>query len=250
MSEDLLKRLQMRFLRELFRNTRGGFVLKGGLALSILYGDSRGTRDADLDFPGTRTADSLHNQVMRALKEALRGTGITDVRIHEPKKGELSPKWKVTGRGPNGELIPFKVEVSRRPPPPGRVRQVPVAGAAALGLGPFYVDSYAEETLIALKLAALLGRTAARDVYDLDVLMSTHTPDRDLMDWALSSKRVTPQSAAAAISEQLGGMSYELFRTDMLAANPEILERIDAPAWAEMKHRVQTALTAAIRNTP
>jgi predicted nucleotidyltransferase component of viral defense system len=97
---DLLQRVQARFLKELFQSSKGGFVLKGGMALSALFGASRLTRDVDLDFPPreARTADSLHNQVNRALEQALRGTGVTDVRINKPGKAEISPQWKVSGR--------------------------------------------------------------------------------------------------------------------------------------------------------
>jgi hypothetical protein len=48
---DLLQRAQARFLKELFHTSRGGFVLKGGMALSTLFGPSRLTRDVDLDLP-------------------------------------------------------------------------------------------------------------------------------------------------------------------------------------------------------
>jgi len=77
---ELLPKVQARFLKELFHASKGGFVLKGGMALAMLYGPSRLTRDVDLDFPpaALTTADSLHNQVMKALHQALRGTGITD----------------------------------------------------------------------------------------------------------------------------------------------------------------------------
>jgi hypothetical protein len=76
MADDTLQRTQARFLKELFYGGKGGFVLKGGMAMMALFGPARLTRDVDLDFPEPRkrTADNLHNQVMRALKAALRGS--------------------------------------------------------------------------------------------------------------------------------------------------------------------------------
>lgn len=132
----------------------GWLCAQGGMAMMALFGPARLTRDVDLDFPELRkrTADSLHNQVMRALKAALRGSGVQDARISEPGKAEVSPKWKVSGRTAHGEPFHMKVEVSRRPPPPGKVRQATVSGVSAFGLGAYYVDLYDEVQSIALAL--------------------------------------------------------------------------------------------------
>jgi hypothetical protein len=122
------------------------------MAMMALFGPTRLTRDVDLDFPELRkrTADSLHNQVMRALRAALRGSGVQDARISEAGKAVVSPKWKVSGRTAHGEPFHMKVEVSRRPPPPGEIRQAAVSGVSAFGLGTYYVDLYDEETLVAV----------------------------------------------------------------------------------------------------
>src|SRR3979490_1792887 len=119
MTTPLLQIVQARFLRELFRASKGGFVLKGGMAGAALYGNSRQTRDIDLGFPplDERTAESLHNQVRRALDQALRGY-VVDVKIHSPGKGEISPKWKIGGRSTDGGPLNLKIEGSRRATPP------------------------------------------------------------------------------------------------------------------------------------
>ena len=244
---DLLQRVQARFLRELFRAAKGGFVLKGGMAVSTLYTQSRLTRDVDLDFPAARlrTAESLHNQIRRALQQALRGSGIIDLQISAPGKAEVSPKWKVRGRGSAGEPFSMKVEVSRRPPPPGRVRQAAVSGVAAYGLGTFYVDLYDESTLAVMKLAALLGRTAVRDVYDLDLLLPAHPPGPSLIEWALEHAGLAPKDASWRVQHQLTSMDWNLFRTQMLI-DPAVLDRFEETTWEDMKGRVQRALTSLL----
>jgi hypothetical protein len=243
MTEAILQRTQARFLKELFYGGKGSFVLKGGMAMMALFGPARLTRDVDLDFPelSKRTADSLHNQVMRALKAAIRGSGLQDVKISEPGKGELSPKWKVSGRTAHGEAFHMKVEVSRRPPPPGEVRQATVSGVSAFGLGTYYVDLYDERTLVAMKLAALLRRTAARDVTDLDLLLPGHRPGSALIEWALAHAQVEPTDASAAVEAKLAAMNYEFFRTEMLA-DSALLERIDETEWEVMRGRVSHEL--------
>ncbi len=236
---DLLQRVQARFLKELFASSKGGFVLKGGMALAALFDGSRLTRDIDLDFPppGDRTADSLHNQVNRALEHALRGTGITDVRVNTPGKAELSPKWKVSGMATGGAPFHLKVEVSRRLPPPGGVRQAAVSGMAAFGIGTYYVDLYDERTLAAMKLAALLGRTAVRDVWDLDLLLPLHPPGTPLIAWALEYSGVTAHDASRVVMDRLGSMDWNLFRTQMLA-DERAMATMRESSWAEMRARV------------
>jgi len=247
MSSALLQRVQVRFLRELFRASKGGFVLKGGMAVAALYGHSRLTRDIDLDFPplSERTAQSLHNQVRKALDLALRGSGVVDFKIHIPGKGEISPKWKVSGRSSEGAPFNLKVEVSRRPPPPGRVRQVALPGVAAFGFGPFYVDLYDEPVLAALKLAALLAsdRCAPRDVYDLDLLLPAHLPGSELLSWSLEAARIAPLEASQALQNKLEAMPWSMFETQVLpSVDPLIASRFDAASWAAMKTRIAATL--------
>jgi len=244
---DLLRRVQARFLKELFHSSRGGFVLKGGMAISALFGPSRSTRDVDLDFPSLqkRTAESLHNQVNRALNQALRGTPVTQIRVHEPGKGELSPKWKVSGLGPTGEPFNMRVEVSRRPAPPGIVKQATISGLATYGLGRYYVDLYDERTLVAMKLAALLGRTATRDVCDLDLLLPTHVPDHVLIQWALEQSAVSADAASLAVHDKLASMDWTLFESQMIA-DPVLTGRMNPQAWQEMRDRVDEALSTML----
>jgi hypothetical protein len=246
MAPSTLQLVQARFLRELFRASRGGFVLKGGMAVAALFGNSRLTRDVDLDFPppDQRSADSLHNQIRRALDQALRGY-VFDIKINSPGKGEISPKWKVGGHNADGAPFHFKVEVSRRRPPPGSVRQVAVPGIAALGIGVFYVDLYSEPTLAAMKIAALLSpdRCAPRDVYDLDLLLPAHLPGRELLEWALEVAQVAPIDGSQILRSKLEAMPWELFQTQVLASiEAGAASRYSAELWEAMKKRVAFAL--------
>jgi hypothetical protein len=131
--------------------------------------------------------------------------------------------------------------------PSGEVRQATVSGVSAFGLGTYYIDLYDEATLVAMKLAALLGRTAARDVTDLDLLLPKHRPGGGLIEWALAHARVDPSDAARAAEEKLASMSYEFFRTEMLA-DAELLKRIDEAEWDAMRARVGRELADLLDN--
>lgn len=257
MPPDLLRKFQARFLRELFRAPRSGFVLKGGLALNALYGSSRLTMDIDLDFPpqGERTAQSLHGQIMRAIRAALTGLGIREARISEPGKAEVSPKWKVSGTTPDGGPFNAQVEVSRRPPVPvGATRQHAIRNELAPGLPVFYVDLYDEATLAAMKLAALISpnRHAARDIYDLDLLFANgNRPDRDSFRKLMKSRAILGASIADEAERKIDAFTWRDFVSQVQPAlNAAEAERINPDEWTAMKGRVAAMVHEWLQNLP
>jgi hypothetical protein len=62
-----------------------------------------------------------------------------------------------------------------------------------------------------------------------------------LIEWALAHARVDPSDASRAVEEKLASMSYEFFRTEMLA-DAELLGRIDEVEWDAMRARVRREL--------
>ena len=254
MPPDLLRRFQARFLRELFRSPGSGFVLKGGLALNALYGSSRLTMDIDLDFPphGERTADSLHAQLRRAIQTALSGIGIRDARTSEPRKIEISPKWKLSGTAPDGSPFNVRIEVSRRPPiPAGPVRQHALRSQLMSGLPVFYVDVYDEPTLAAMKLAATLSPTrhAPRDVYDLDLLIAHgHRPDMTNLRTLLAARRMPDTDLAEVLRAKLDALQWSDFESQVLPSmEPPEAGRLNAREWEAMKQRVGDAALQWLR---
>jgi hypothetical protein len=251
---ELLRRFQARFLRELFRSPKSGFVLKGGLALNALYSSSRLTMDIDLDFPphGERTADSLHSQIERAIHTALTGMQIGQIRLSAPGKAEVSPKWKVSGIAPDSSPFHVKVEVSRRPPvPAGPTKQHALRSELAPGLPVFYVDVYDESTLAAMKLAALLApnRHAPRDVYDLDLLIAhAHHPDTAALRDLLAVHRIVEPGLADFLGSKLDGMGWDEFSAQVMSALEEDeAARFDRNEWDAMKGRVLAATRQWLR---
>jgi len=251
---ELLRRFQARFLRELFRSPRSGFVLKGGLALNALYGSSRLTMDIDLDFPpdGERTADSLHTQINRGIQAALTGLRIDQIRVSAPGKAEVSPKWKVSGIAPDGSPFHVKVEVSRRPPvPAGPTKQHALRSELAAGMPVFYVDVYDESTLAAMKLAALLSpsRHAPRDVYDLDLLIADgyHPNAAALLD-LLAVHKIAEPGFADLLESKLDSMGWDKFAAQVMSAfGQDEAQRFDPNAWEAMKGRVLVATRRWLR---
>lgn len=232
-----------RLIREFFLKKGSGFVLKGGGAVRALFGEQRLTKDVDLDFTNPkRTTDSLHNTVNRAITGAARGLPVRDLKVSAPRKAERSPRWKINFQNHRGQSFHVEIEVSRDPErvAPGAVVQKPFIPESAKGIARFWVDIYDEPTLIATKLAALLGREVPRDVYDLDLLIAASPrPSLEQVRWAIERANVEHQNAAQHLRDQLKTLTWDRFQAELRDALPEhIAERIDAAEWEAMKQRV------------
>lgn len=250
---DLREQLLERLMRELFRQ-ESGFVLKGGAAMRALYGEQRLTKDVDVDFSNPkRTADSLHKTVSSAIKAAARGLPLTEPRIHEPGKGEKSPRWKVNFRDPDNRPIHIEVEVSREPDraPPGRVMQTAFVPRAAKGIPRFHVSVYDAPTLIATKIAALLGREVPRDVYDLDLLHAQHAPPtHEQIAWAVERAGLEPAAARETLWQHLDALDWNRFESELLGSLTEdAAANIDENEWTAMKLRVGEYVESLLKET-
>lgn len=241
--DDLREQFLERLTAALFRRRGEGFVLKGGGAMRARFGRERLTKDLDLDFTNPkRSADSLHKTVRHAIDHAGRGLPIADLRVHEPGKAEASPRWKVNFRDDAGHPVHVEIEVSRDASraAPGRVVQHRFQPLARRGGTRFWVDVYDDATLATTKLAALLGRAAPRDVYDLDLLMDAgEAPSAEQVAWAVRRAGIDDGPPVDVLWAQLDGLGWTRYRDELRDALPaEVAERIDADEWEAMKLRV------------
>lgn len=251
---DLREQFLERLTRALFQKKGEGFVLKGGGAMRALFGAERLTKDIDLDFTHPRrSADSLHHTVRAAIDSAARGLALRDLAVSEPGKLEASPKWKINFADASGQRYHVEVEVSRdaRRVPPGAVVQQPFVPRAAVGIPRFWVDIYDKPTLIATKLAALLGREAARDAYDLDLLMgASEPPSAEQVRWALKRAQLQKLDAGAVLRAHLQGLSWQRYLTELRDALPEeTAARIDEREWEALRKRVEDYLTKLLQKS-
>src|SRR5579859_3207935 len=211
-----------RFTRDLFRTPHSGFVLKGGTALRALFGPDRLTQDVDLDFTGAyRTANSLHASIRHAIDATVRALGLKDLTVSEPGKNEISPRWKINFAIPDGSRHHVEVEVSRDPSraPPGHIVQKRFTPHAATGVAHFWVDMYDEPTLVATKLAALLGRETPRDVYDLDLLIdAADAVSPELIAWAVGRAHLQGEDPVKVLWAHLDALSYARFESELEGA--------------------------------
>lgn len=241
--DNLREQFSERLTREIFHKKGEGFVLKGGGAIRALFGDQRLTKDIDLDFTNPkRSADSLHHSILRAIEVAARGLPVRNLRISEPGKAESSPRWKINFDDIEGLSHHLEIEVSRDPARavPGAVTQVPFVPRAAKGIARYWVDIYENPALIASKLAALLGRSVPRDVYDMDLLKNTaDSPSAVLINWAMNRAGLGEQDPVTTLWAHLEELSWERFQSELLdALTPASAERMNETEWTAMKLRV------------
>lgn len=253
--DNLREQFLERLTREIFHKRGSGFVLKGGGALRAMFGEQRLTKDIDLDFINPkRSADSLQHGIAHAIAGAARGLALRNLAISEPGKAEASPRWKVNFEDADGHRQHLEIEVSRDPARavPGQVVQHPFMPRAAKGIARFWVDIYDKPALIAGKLAALLGRSAPRDVYDLDLLHQTHQePSVEQMAWVVKRARLEGANPVAVLRANLEDLTWPRFLSELRdALPPEVAERIDATEWTALKKRVREYAERQLHKLP
>lgn len=252
--ENIREQFLERLTAALFRKRGEGFVLKGGGAMRARFGNERMTKDLDLDFTNPkRSADSLHKTVQHAIEHAARGLRVTDLQVHEPGKAEASPRWKVNFRDDAGHPVHVEIEVSRDATrvAPGQVVQQRFEPLARRGGTRFWVDVYDDATLATTKLAALLGRAAPRDVYDLDLLMgSGERPSAEQIAWAVQRAGIDDRSPVDLLWARLDELDWQRYLDELRDALPEdAAARIDEDEWEAMKLRVGEYAEALLADT-
>lgn len=208
-------------------------VLKGGCNLRFFLGSNRYSEDIDFDVM-TIARDTLKRRVdkvltSQALASSLAARKIQIVAHTAPKQTDTVQRWKATIRA-QGLDIPTKIEFSRR----GIDREGAIfesVDAQVLTehrLTPTFLSHYNATYAVMQKIEALAGRpeTQARDVFDLDLLLSRHP--------ALVAKvpaKLIQQATECAMSvdfDQFRGQVVEFLAPDAQAyySNPNAWETL------------------------
>jgi predicted nucleotidyltransferase component of viral defense system len=233
---------QLRLLTFLYRGSASSsLVLKGGAAMRVLTGSARFTQDLDFDHDPHRSLASLQNTVRTAIDRAIHGSGLIDTSISESKQTDTVARWKISGRTLSGEHLHLAVEVSRRQTPdPNHVLKIPVQ-IADRTLPRVYVSVYDERKLADNKLAALTDdrRTAARDAYDLELLLA-----RGVVPSAAAVENMGGMATLVKrVADKLDLMSWALFRDEVLPTLPgDIHAHMDEHEYLAMKVRLLETL--------
>jgi len=233
---------QQRLLTFLFRGSESSsLVLKGGGAMRIRTDSARYTQDLDFDHDPRRSLSSLQKTIRSAIGRALKGSGLSEASVTAPKQTDTVARWKISARTELGVMLQLTVEVSRRTRPDAQhIVSIPTQ-VSDLTLPRVYVTVYDDQALAGQKLSAMLDerRTAARDVYDLELLLGRGAcPEGDVIESLGGSEFVLK-----AVAAKLDLMDWAMFRDQVLPTLPADIERqIDEMEYLEMKVRLLSAL--------
>ncbi|EQD61115.1 protein containing DUF1814, partial [mine drainage metagenome] len=168
--------IQSRLLSAIFsRSIKNQVVLKGGMAMRVLFGSQRYTKDIDLGQNQDQSLRSLQSMMRLAIKDSVQGF-LENVSVTEPKQIDTVARWKIGGNVIGGGTeIHITVEVSRRGVPEGHVVQKNFIPPKESYAQTTVIDVYDHDAMIFSKVIALHSenRVAPRDLYDLHIMISS-----------------------------------------------------------------------------
>lgn len=217
--------LQARLLVELMGNAmHKELVLKGGMAMRVVHGSVRYTKDIDLDADLKHSKERVQGIVKRSIERSIAAGLISNAKVSEPKQTETTLRWKIVGTQPGTDApMNLTIEVSRRATfANGHIVQVPLPpayGGQGSGATLQVLDSQA---IAVTKVLALTDphRMAPRDLYDLHVLIRAEVqPPTHLLASLPNAAERLPQ-AMAELWPKIEAMSYAQFKTDVIPFLP------------------------------
>lgn len=169
----VIDRAQVAMLREL-ASAQARVVLKGGMAMRVMVGSMRLTKDIDMDRASDVSTNALTSSLRKALTYAAQSARLIAPEVKEIKVTPTTIRMRLSGNTPMAQ-VRFVVEVSGRAQlPEGSFERVTLTPPARYGIAPFSIASYTHDMLAASKVAAIMSprRNVPRDIYDLHDLSS------------------------------------------------------------------------------
>lgn len=257
-----LELLEAKVLQQIFAQAVcGRLVLKGGLAMRLLYGSSRATQDIDLNASSQVSLASLEKTIGRAIERTIvemRTAGLITAGTYTiPKETDTTCRWKVSVDLSAGRKLHFKIEVSRRRQDSGEETETLMTRPSTLDgihIPPAMVNVYSAGMLAGAKTAALLAenRDRARDVYDLYVLIQSETkPSATLREWLIARMGRTGETVEQIVDTlygKLDAMDYHQAREQIVDyLDPGISQGFTLDLWEQMKTRVGLTVESWLR---
>jgi predicted nucleotidyltransferase component of viral defense system len=239
-----IDRCQVALLREVVGQYGQRLVLKGGMAMRAVFGSLRLTKGIDFDRQPSLSVDSLKSGLSKALVRAAANAGIKQPEAAITKLTQTTARARLVGRAPTGEEVRFEVEISgRHEIPADWRRRETVAPPGSYGMAPFMVESYTNDVLAAMKLAAAMSdaRNAPRDVYDLQDLIAAQANPVAILA-SRSAVQALAQIRANALAK-LELISFEMAREELLPYLPsDVRDMLTRDRWIEHTLTVGTAI--------
>lgn len=236
---DLRDHAQMLFTQVLIRQGATRFILKGGMAMRALYGSTRLTKDVDFDCEDSVSRQSMRTHMPRALLQAARAAGLSEIDVTQTKDAERSNRWRVQGAHGDGLRITWEVEVSGRGIPPAEfIETRPFSTPASYRIPNFGVRVYGPAAMAGGKVNALLSEnhSVPRDVYDLFELTEQKADPVAL--WIQRIPRETLEARRPQVMQKIDLITFAHANAELLPyISPAMRDGIDAARWDEIRVR-------------
>ena len=232
--------LQARILVELMGNALAKeLVLKGGLAMRLVHGSERYTKDIDLDADPAFPKQRIQGIVRRSIAGAISSGLIDNAVVTDPKQTETTLRWKISGFYPGStEPLHLTVEISRRAP----LVPLGVVEVAAPGFNSRTpIRAMSSKALAVSKVFALtaLNRTEVRDLFDLDVLIRANVPDPSEALSEVPDAEARLATAREELWRKIEIMTYAQFQTNVVPTLPQaVAAAIDEATFEELRLKV------------
>lgn len=228
----MIDRAQIAMLREL-ASADARLVLKGGMAMRVVVGSMRLTRDVDFDRAAEVSTNVVKASVRKALTYGAQSARLLGAQVDELKVTPTTVRMRLAGTS-SGMPVKFVVEVSGRSTPAvGSYTRVTVTPPARYGIAPFVVAAYTHDMLAATKVAAIMSpnRNVPRDIYDLHDLAAS-MPEQLLGDMF---ERDILQQWKNGVLPKMVGITFDQARDELLPYLPPDLRALITPAaWEDM----------------
>jgi predicted nucleotidyltransferase component of viral defense system len=239
-----LDRCQVAFLREVVGQYGQRLVLKGGMAMHAVFGSLRLTKDIGFDRQPSLSMESLKTGLPKALVRAAANAGIKQPKAEITILTQTTLRARLVGFALTGDSLRFEVEISGRDAvaPEWRRRET-VVPPMSYGISPFIVESYSNDVLVAMKIAAAMSdaRNAPRDVYDLHDLIAANANPKAIM--AAKSSQPSLMQMKENVHRKLELIGFDLAREELLPYLPkDIRETLLEYEWLEKTLNVGGAI--------
>jgi Domain of unknown function (DUF1814). len=234
--------IQSRLVSAVFaRSLKNQIVLKGGVAMRVLLGSARYTKDVDFGQNHGQSLPALQKLIRASIKECTSGF-LDGAVVTEPKQTDTVARWKISGVSLRSRsIIHLTVEVSRQGLPQGHLSQSQFMPEPESFAKPAVVDVYDIDAMAATKVFALHSdnRMAPRDLFDLDLIIKTGVhPDPSLFACINDRKEFVSQ-----VWRKIDLMSWKMFEEDVVPyMTPTIRSRVDKGVFDDMKIKVGEAV--------
>ncbi len=244
-----IDRCQVGLLRALATHYGARLYLKGGMAMRVLFGSLRLTKDIDFECDPSLSNDSLRKALPKALTAAALASALQGPSVSITKDTRTTFRAALTAvLRETGDTVHYDVEVSGRGlPPAAHLVRVNVIPPAAYRMAQFGINSFDAHAMAAAKVAALHSdnRSVPRDVFDLSDLIAQGADPRDLLGRANPRwlKTITGKTL-----EKIETIGWNRANEEVLPYVPESLrQQLDAAAWDAMRLHVAETVDAWLR---